>query len=69
MSMNDEDRAEINDVFDDICEMINGRTRVAVITALVMTLEMVLDEECTPNERDSLIKDITEAIKNYPYRT
>ena len=67
--MKDKDRAEINDVFDDICEMIDGRTRVAVITALVRAPPMVLDEECTPNERDSLIKDIIEAIKNYPYRT
>jgi hypothetical protein len=69
MSMDDEDRAEINDVFNDICEMVGGRTRVAVISALVMALEMVLKEECTPDERESLIKQITEQIKNYPYDT
>jgi hypothetical protein len=56
-------------VFNDICEMVGGRTRVAVISALVMALEMVLKEECTPDERESLIKQITEQIKNYPYDT
>jgi len=69
MSMDDEDRAEINDVFNDICEMVGGRTRVAVISALVIALEMVLKEECAPDERESLIKQITEQIKNYPYDT
>jgi hypothetical protein len=69
MSMDDEDRHERDTVFDDICEMIGGRSRVAVITALVSVLQMVLDKECTPEERDALIKEITKGIEDYPYST
>ncbi len=38
MSMDDEDRHERDTVFDDICEMIEGRSRVAVVSALVSVL-------------------------------
>ncbi len=69
MSMDDEDRHQRDTVFDDICQMIEGRSRVAVISALVSVLQMVLNNECTPEERDALIKDITKGIKDYPYRT
>jgi hypothetical protein len=69
MSMDDEDRHERDAVFNDICEMIEGRSRAAVISALVSVLQMVLDNECTPEERDALIKEITKGIKDYPCST
>jgi hypothetical protein len=67
--MDEEERNERDAVFDDVCQMIEGRSTTAVITALVSVLQMVLDKECTPQERDAVIKEITRGIKDYPYST
>ncbi len=67
--MQPEHEQEIKAVLDDICQMIDGRTTDAAITALVSALQMVLDDNCTPEERGRLITGITDSLKNYPYGT
>src|SRR6266536_1609427 len=66
--MQPEHEQEIKAVLDDICQMIEGRTTDAAIPALVSALQMVLNDNCTPEERDRLITGITDALKKLSLR-